>query len=79
MKSENQSYMQTVPGSSWNVANFEEVTDELDLRDEELTVDTVDSRKLKIARPYLVVAGIENGIKFTFFFLHEALYVFTFG
>ena len=32
----NQSCMLTVSGSSWNIANFEEVADEVDSRDEEL-------------------------------------------
>ena len=41
--------------------------DDIDSKDEELTGDTVDSHQLKsLTRPYLVAAGIENGIKFIF-------------
>ena len=61
------SKLQTVAGSSWGVENFEKVADEVDSRDEELTGDTADSKKIKSqARPYLVAAGIESGIKFVF-------------
>ena len=38
-----------------------------DSRDDELTGDSIDSHQLKsLARPYLVAAGIENGIQFIF-------------
>ena len=72
------SKLQMVPESSWNIANSEEVADELDLRDGELIVDTVHSWQLKkLARSRLVAASIENGIKFVF--LHGPLYLFTYG
>ena len=57
----------TAAGSNWDVANFEEVADDIDSKDEELTGDTVDSHQLiSLARPCLVAAGIESGIKFIF-------------
>ena len=57
----------TTAGSNWDVANFEDVADDIDSKDEELTGDTVDSVQLKnLTRPYLVSAGIEDGIKFIF-------------
>ena len=57
----------TAAGSSWDVTNFEEVADDIDSKDEELTGVTVDSHQLKgLTRPYLVAGGIENGIKFIF-------------
>ena len=57
----------TAAGSSWDVANFEEAADNIDTKDEELTGDTVDLFQLKsLTRPYLVAAGIEDGIKFIF-------------
>ena len=57
----------TVAGSNWDVANFEEVADDIDSRDDELAGDSIDSHQLKsLARPYLVAAGIENGIQFIF-------------
>jgi hypothetical protein len=60
---------QTVAGSNWDLANIEDVADDIDTKDEELTGDTVDSVQLKsLSRPYLVSAGIEveDGIKFIF-------------
>ena len=58
---------QTVSGSNWDVQGFEKVADEVDSRDEELTGNTTDSMRIKsLARPYLVSAGIESGIKFVF-------------
>ena len=61
------SKQKTAVGSSWDVANFEQIADEVDSRDKGLTGDTVDSQQLKsLTRPYLVAAGIDNGINFIF-------------
>ena len=61
------SKQQTTAGSNWDVSNFEQAADEVDSKDEELTGDVDDSLQIKrLARPYLVAAGIENGTKFIF-------------
>ena len=43
----------TAAGSNWDIAKFEDVADDIDSKDEEVTGDTVDSVQLKgLTRPY---------------------------
>ena len=58
---------QTLTGSSWNIYEFEEIADKIDGEDDKVTGNTTDSKNInKKCRPYLISAGIENGIKFIF-------------
>ena len=58
---------QSVFGSNWNVCEFEDIADRVDAEDDKTTGNDAESQKIKkICRPYLVSAGIENGIRFVF-------------
>ena len=53
----------------WDAASFEEVADEIDAKDKEhgSTFSQPASVKLgKLSRPYLISAGIDNGIRYIF-------------
>lgn len=59
--------MLTLAGSKWEISNFEQVADEIDSKDDDLTGNDSDIKELKkITRPYLISAGIEDGIKYVF-------------
>ena len=59
--------LQAMAGTKWEVEHFEDVADEMDKKDEELTGNNKESLHLrKLMRPYLVSTGREDGIKFIF-------------
>ena len=55
-------------GSTWQMAGFENVADELHAQDESFSGDSVrfNDQLKSLCRPYLVSAGIEEGINFIF-------------
>ena len=55
-----------VCGKSWDIASFETIADQIDSADERYTSrSSNEMRKIQsLTRPYLVSAGIENGIRY---------------
>ena len=55
-------------GSSWDIADFETVADDIDHKDDELSAKTpLEQESLnKVCHPYLISAGIEEGVKYIF-------------
>ena len=55
-------------GSSWDIADFETVADDIDHKDDELSAKTpLEQESLnKVCRPYLISTGIEEGVKYIF-------------
>ena len=51
-------------GSSWNIADFEKNADDIDKKDDEVSVKTPREQESlkKLCRCYLISAGIEGGI-----------------
>ena len=51
-------------GSSWDIADFETVADDIDHKDDELSAKTqLEQEPLnKVCRPYLISAGIEEDV-----------------
>ena len=56
----------SVYGQSWDIANFETIADQIDTADERYASRSSDEMKKirNLTRPYLVSAGIENGIRY---------------
>ena len=55
-------------GNSWDIADFETVADDVDHKDDEVSAKTPAEQESlnKLCRPYLISAGIEEGIKYIF-------------
>ena len=52
-------------GAKWDLDNFERVADEIDNKDAQLAGSEKDSSHLRqLMRPYMVSAGVEEGVKF---------------
>lgn len=55
----------SISGLHWNVSNFEEIANEIDMHDEKLAGDPLFiNRVKKLNRPYLVTLGFEDGINY---------------
>ena len=56
----------SVYGQSWDIANFETIADQIDTADERYASRSSDEKKKirNLTSPYLVSAGIENGIRY---------------
>ena len=61
-------------GTSWDIADFEVLANDIDKNDEELSAKAPQEREClnKLCRPYLISAGIEEGINT---FDHEPTHV----
>lgn len=57
--------LQTIAGSKWSISDFEKIATEIDSADEALTGNSSEAQQLmKLTRPYLVSAGIEDGTNY---------------
>ena len=63
----------TSSGSSWDIADFEKVADDIDKKDDEVSAKTPREQESlkKLCCPYLISAGIEGGIRY----INESTYV----
>ena len=62
-------------GSSWDIADFEKVADDIDKKDDEVSAKTPKEKESlkKLCRPYLISAGIER--RHQIYVYNESTYV----